>query len=132
MSRTISVDKLSDEISNILSEYSDDVAEETDKTIREVANEAKDQLKVEGDFENRTGQYRKGWKVTFEETRLGLTAIVHNKKYQLTHLLESGHAKWLFGRYTGETVRAFPHIEKVNDEAQRKLEEELERRLGDL
>ncbi len=67
--------------------------------------------------------------MTFNELRYGLKATVHNKVYPLTHLLESGHAKWLWGRDTGETVQAFPHIEKVNEEAQRKLEEEIKRRL---
>ena len=70
--------------------------------------------------------------MTIEETRLGIKAVVHNKLYQLTHLLESGHAKFLWGRATGEEVQAFPHIEAVNEEAQRKLEEEVKRRIGDL
>ena len=131
MSKYVSVNDFSGEISKIYKSWSAEVLEETNETVKDVANEARDQLKVEGDFKNKSGKYRKGWRVTFIEMRYGLEATVHNKVYQLTHLLESGHAKWLFGRNTGETVQAFPHIEKVNEEAQRKLEEELVRRLSE-
>lgn len=126
-----SANDFSGAVTNILKDWSADVLEETNEAVKDVANEARDELKVEGNFENRSGKYRKGWKVTFTELRYGLEATVHNKVYQLTHLLESGHAKWLWGRDTGGTVQAFPHIEKVNEEAQRKLEEEIVRRLSE-
>lgn len=129
--RYVSANDFSGAVSNILKDWSADVLEETNEAVKEVATEARDELKVEGNFENRSGKYRKGWRVTFTELRYGLEATVHNKVYQLTHLLESGHAKWLWGRDTGGTVQAFPHIEKVNEEAQRKLEEEIVRRLSE-
>lgn len=129
--RYVSANDFSGAVTNILKDWSADVLEETNEAVKEVATEARDELKVEGNFENRSGKYRKGWKVTFTELRYGLEATVHNKVYQLTHLLESGHAKWLWGRDTGGTVQAFPHIEKVNEEAQRKLEEEIVRRLSE-
>lgn len=129
--RYVSVNDFSGEVTKILKSWSAEVLEETNEAVKDVATEARDELKVEGNFENRSGKYRKGWKVTFTELRYGLEATVHNKVYQLTHLLESGHAKWLWGRDTGGTVQAFPHIEKVNEEAQRKLEEEIVRRLSE-
>ena len=129
--RYVSANDFSGAVTNILKDWSADVLEETNEAVKEVATEARDELKVEGNFENRSGKYRKGWKVSFTELRYGLEATVHNKVYQLTHLLESGHAKWLWGRDTGGTVQAFPHIEKVNEEAQRKLEEEIVRRLSE-
>lgn len=129
--RYVSANDFSGAVTNILKDWSADVLEETNEAVKEVATEARDELKVEGNFENRSGKYRKGWRVTFTELRYGLEATVHNKVYQLTHLLESGHAKWLWGRDTGGTVQAFPHIEKVNEEAQRKLEEEIVRRLSE-
>ena len=129
--RYVSVNDFSGEVTKILKSWSTEVLEETNEAVKDVATEARDELKVEGKFENRSGKYRKGWKVTFTELRYGLEATVHNKVYQLTHLLESGHAKWLWGRDTGGTVQAFPHIEKVNEEAQRKLEEEIVRRLSE-
>ena len=129
--RYVSVNDFSGEATKILKSWSTEVLEETNEAVKDVATEARDELKVEGKFENRSGKYRKGWKVTFTELRYGLEATVHNKVYQLTHLLESGHAKWLWGKDTGETVQAFPHIENVNKEAQRKLEEEIVRRLSE-
>ena len=129
--RYVPVNDFTGEVTKILKSWSTEVMEETNEAVKDVATEARDELKVEGDFENRSGKYRKGWKVTFTELRYGLEATVHNKVYQLTHLLESGHAKWLWGRDTGGTVQAFPHIEKVNEEAQRKLEEEIVRRLSE-
>jgi hypothetical protein len=127
--RHVKVNDFDGAVTSILKEWSSDVLEQTNEAVRDVATEARNELKVEGDFQNRSGKYRKGWRVTFTELRYGLEATVHNKVYQLTHLLESGHAKWLWGRDTGETVKAYPHIEKVNEEAQRKLEEEIKRRL---
>ena len=127
----VSVNDFSGEITKIYKSWSTEVLEETNQAVKDVATEARDELKVEGKFEDRSGKYRKGWRVTFTEMRYGLQATVHNKVYQLTHLLESGHAKWLWGKDTGETVQAFPHIENVNEEAQRKLEEEIVRRLSE-
>ncbi len=131
MSKYVSVNDFSGEFTKIVKEWSLATLETANETVKEVANESKDQLKVEGSFQNRSGKYRKGWKVSFFEKRYGLEAVVHNKQYPLTHLLESGHAKWLWGRNTGDYVQAFPHIEKVNEEAQRKLVEELTRRLSE-
>ena len=129
MSKYVKVDGFNGAVTSILKDFSNDVLEQTNEAVKDVATEARDELKVEGDFQNRSGKYRKGWKVTFNELRYGLEATVHNKVYPLTHLLESGHAKWLWGKDTGQSVQAFPHIEKVNEEAQRKLEEEIKRRL---
>lgn len=130
MSKYVKVDDFNGAVTSILKDFSNDVLEQTNEAVKDVATEARDELKVEGDFQNRSGKYRKGWRVTFTELRYGIEATVHNKVYQLTHLLESGHAKWLWGRDTGETVQGYPHIEKVNEEAQRKLEEEIIRRLS--
>ena len=129
MSKYVKVDGFNGAVTSILKDFSNDVLEQTNEAVKDVATEARDELKVEGDFQNRSGKYRKGWKVTFNELRYGLEATVHDKVYPLTHLLESGHAKWLWGKDTGQSVQAFPHIEDVNNEAQKKLEEEIKRRL---
>ena len=39
----------------------------------------------------RTGAYKKGWKATIETDETGTACTVHNRVYQLTHLLENGH-----------------------------------------
>ena len=132
MSKYIKVNDFSGSVTTILNSWSAEVNEQVAEAIKDVATESRDELKVAGDFKNKSGKYRKGWKITYNELRYGLEATVHNKVYQLTHLLESGHAKWLFGRDTGEEVKAFPHIENVNNEAQVKLEQEIVRRINDI
>lgn len=131
MSKYVSANDFSGAVTTLIKDWSIEVVEQTKEAVVEVATEARNDLKVEGAFQNRSGKYRKGWRVTFNEMRYGIEATVHNKVYQLTHLLESGHAKFLWGRATGEDVQAFPHIANVNDEAQRKLEEEIKRRLSE-
>ncbi|MEY8525231.1 MobQ family relaxase [Lachnospiraceae bacterium 38-10] len=60
-----------------------------------------------------------------KETADSLELVVHNKKrYQLTHLLEKGHAKRGGGR-----VRAFSHIAPAEQAGIRELEEDIKRGL---
>lgn len=131
MSKYVSANDFSGAFTTLIKDWSIEVVEQTKEAVVEVATEARNDLKVEGAFQNRSGNYRRGWRITYDERRYGIKATIHNKVYQLTHLLESGHAKFLWGRATGEDVQAFPHIANVNDEAQRKLEEEIKRRLSE-
>lgn len=131
MSKYVSTNGFSGAVTTLIKDWSIEVVEQTKEAVVEVATEARNDLKVDGAFQNRSGKYRRGWRVTYDESRYGIEATVHNKVYQLTHLLESGHAKFLWGRATGEEVQAFPHIANVNDEAQQKLEEEIKRRLSE-
>lgn len=39
----------------------------------------------------RTGAYKKGWKADVTTDETGTECTVHNRRYQLTHLLENGH-----------------------------------------
>ena len=131
MSKGISANEFSTEVTKIFKAWSDYEAQQVNEAVKDVAEESRDALKTAGAFKNISGKYRKGWKITYNELRYGLEAVVHNKVYPLTHLLESGHAKYLWGKQTGEEVKAFPHIEQVNEEAQKKLEEEIIRRLSE-
>lgn len=130
MAKSVSINNFAGEVMKITREYAEEVEDQAEAAVMKTAFHSEDELHVAGSFKNETGKYRKGWTVTFNQLRYGLEAIVHNRRYMLTHLLESGHAKWLWGKDTGEEVRAFPHIAEVNEEAQRMLEEEIERRLA--
>lgn len=128
MGKTVRLDNFASEVIKITKEYAEEVQDQAEQAIIKTAFHAEERLHVSGDFKGT--KYKKGWTITFTQLRYGLEATVHNKLYMLTHLLESGHAKWLWGRDTGEEVRAFPHIASVNEEAQRMLEEQIERRLS--
>ena len=129
MSKKVNLNNFASEVTKITKEYADEVTDKTEAAIIKTAFEAERELHVAGSFGG-TGKYKRGWTVTFNKLRYGLEAVVHNKLFMLTHLLESGHSKWLWGRPTNEEVRAFPHIENVNEEAQKMLEEEIRKGLA--
>lgn len=129
MAKKVNLNNFGAEVIKITKEYADEVTDKTEAAIMKTAFHAEEELHVAGSFGG-TGQYKRGWTVTFNKLRYGMEAVVHNKLFMLTHLLESGHSKWLWGRPTNEEVRAFPHIESVNEEAQRMLEEEIRKGIA--
>ena len=112
------------QLARILNEYSEEVKEVMFEVAEEVANEGVKELK-ETSPKNR-GKYHKGWGVEKETDGKGTAFIIRNKKYyNLTHLLEKGHALKNGGR-----TRAFPHIAPVEQKAIKAYEDKLARRLG--
>lgn len=130
--QTIPADKFAEVINGILEEYADEAEEIIDLTVQQVAKEAQEKLKSSqtGRFKNRTGKYRRSWKVEVRKGNLETEAIVHAAKphYRLTHLLEYGHALRRGGRHVGD-VEAFRHIEDVNEYAQNAILKKLEEKL---
>jgi hypothetical protein len=124
MSKTIKPDQLAKEIEQALADFAGVTEEACDKGVSETANEAVQALRNahpagSGDYGSWDKRYNKGWKVmqTKTDKRYHRKATIHNATdYQLTHLLEKGHAKVNGGR-----TRAFPHIAPVAD----KCEDEL-------
>ena len=101
-----SVNDIRAEVNRLLADYADGVGEKVEKLSEEVAKEAAKKLKATTHPEM-TGDYRKGWRAK----KVGTAWIVHNKtNYQLTHLLEKGHAKVKGGR-----VAPIVHIEPVEE-----------------
>lgn len=117
---------LAQAMKEILTDYSDQVAEITVKVIEEVADEAAEELKTSGDFKGT--KYRSSWKAETEKRRLYASAVVYNAGHgQITHLLEYGHATVNGGR-----TREFPHIAPVNEEAEEKAIEKLKEAIESL
>lgn len=111
----------------IFDEYIDEVQEQTNKTIDAVAKAAV--LKLKSTSPKRSGKYARSWTKTDVRTRGKIKdVIVHNKEYQLTHLLENGHIvrnkKGTYGR-----APAHPHIAPVEQWAIDEFESTLERKL---
>lgn len=112
----------------ILEQYSKEVKDVTDKSIEKVSKESVQKLK--NTSPKRTGKYARGWTKKKVKGRNGIDEVtVHNKQYQLTHLLENGHivrnSKGTYGRTNG-----IKHIKPVEEWAQDALPQEIERRLG--
>jgi hypothetical protein len=94
------------------------------ESVKDVAKETVKEVKRRSPV--RSGAYKKSWGQTkvYEGTG-GIRITIHNKKhYQLTHLLENGHALRNGGR-----TRSFPHIEPAERFAERELQREVELKI---
>lgn len=133
--KTIKPVDLTATVEELLKEYGNDVYEVMDDAITQTTDEAVRDLHAVDSFAPKgspTGAYSQSW--TSEQritSRYSKTSTVYNENhYRLTHLLESGHSKVLWGRKTGERVQAYPHIAPINEKAQenviRKVEEGIQ------
>lgn len=69
----------------------------------------------------RTGAYKKGWKSDVRTDETGTECTVHNRRYQLTHLLEKGH---VIKNQTGKSYGSVPGdnvIAEVADQVAREF-----------
>jgi hypothetical protein len=114
----IDINDLAREVTNTIRTYTKKVEEGLEKAKIEVADNTVKRLKKSGDFEDKSGKYRKSW----TRKKVGTAQVVYNKRYQLTHLLEHGHAKRGGGR-----VRAYPHIAPAEEEAIKEFTEKVEK-----
>lgn len=116
MSKKVKVDNLAKAIMTELDNFKDVTEEACDKGVSETAKEAVSELRNahpagSGKYGSWDKSYNKGWKVmqTKTDKRYHRKATIHNATdYQLTHLLEKGHALRSGGR-----TQAFPHIAPV-------------------
>lgn len=110
---------LSREIAKHLSEFTSFVEEEVELAKEEVTKNAIKELKSESP--RLTGGYAKGW----TRKKVGKEIIIHNRTdYQLTHLLEYGHANKDGGRTEGKA-----HIRPAEEKTVKKYVERVERAL---
>lgn len=127
MSKAIKVDSLSSEIMKALENYSDDISGIVEKTSNYIGKEAVSELKQTSP--RKRGSYAKGW--TSRKDKIGknrYSVKIHNKTdYQLTHLLEFGHAT-----RNGRRTKAIPHIRPVEEKYSQKYEKELKREIGGI
>ena len=123
------MESLTVQMSRILEEYSEEVQDVTNDAIQKIAKESVQKLKNTSPKRPGHGEYARGWTIKREKGRGNIaTLIVHNKQYQLTHLLENGHIvrnkKGTYGR-----APAIKHIKPVEEEANTELPQEIERQL---
>lgn len=131
MSKKIKVDQLTKEIEKALTEFIGVTEEACDKGVRETAKDAVQALR--NAHPSGSGQYgswdeyNRGWKVmqTKTDKRYHRKATIHNATdYQLTHLLEKGHALANGGR-----ARAFPHIAPVAKQCKTDLLQNIKKHI---
>ena len=123
--RRVSVDQMADVIMDGLMEYAELAVDVMKDCVKKAGDTVKKETQAGAPV--RTGKYKKSWAVKRQrETSNTLEVVVHSRnRYQLTHLLEKGHAKRGGGR-----VRAIPHIAPAEEKGIRELEEGIKRGLS--
>lgn len=117
-------DQLEQAIRAELESYSQEVGQEVDLAVINVAKKALRRIKQTAP--KRTGDYRKGWTMKQSRERSRTTVTLYNKtRYMLTHLLEHGFQKGAGGRVEGQ-----PHIGPATEQSEEDLISEVTRRLG--
>jgi len=120
------VDDLTAQLMAELSQYTAEVAVEVKQACKDVSKEMTADIKRDSPV--KTGDYKKGWKAKVEfEDKNNIRITTYNATdYQLTHLLEFGHAKVNGGRVEGK-----PHIrpneEKAKTELVKRIEEAVQK-----
>jgi hypothetical protein len=113
------INNLGNEIQRYLQQFAQGVRNEIEVASREEAQALVKDLKASSP--KKSGSYRKGWRIKKAAGR-GVKYIVHNKTdYQLTHLLEHGHAKRGGGR-----VESKVHIAPAEEKAVRAFLDRVE------
>lgn len=109
----IDISKLAAEISKQVEVYANGVQEKVAKASNAVTRDGVKVLKSTSP--DLTGDYREGWTRKKEDAGY----VIHNKTdYQLTHLLEYGHAKVGGGRISAQV-----HIRPVEEKVMKDFED---------
>lgn len=126
---TVTVDELANLITKSLEDYEEGVEEIIENVIHEVAEDTLEDLESNPIVPTQTGEYHEGFYLRNTYKARGkekgvYKIVVANKKYQIGHLLENGHATRNGGR-----TKAFPHwidAQKVANTLPDRLKEALE------
>lgn len=121
----VAVEQMADAIMDGLLEYAELATDVMKDCVKKAGNTVKKETQANAPVKSK--RYQKSWAVKRQrETGNTLQVVVHSKnRYQLTHLLEKGHAKRGGGR-----VKALPHIAPAEEKGIRELEEGIKRGLS--
>lgn len=109
------INNLASEIAKQVKAYTREVKEEIDQAKEEISKELVNNLKR--DSPKKTGSYKKGWRIKKDK----ISNKIHNKTdYQLTHLLEKGHAKRNGGRVAPK-IHIRPNEERAVKEFEKRI-----------
>ena len=117
---SITPETLGNALADAFSQFDGELTAELEDGLSEIGkNTAK---KVRSLSPEKSGKYRRGWKVSKEKYRGSFTVTVHNKQYSLVHLLENGH----LNRDGTSRARAVPHVAPAQQDAERQVDELLQ------
>lgn len=124
MSKTIKPEIFAKAVKDYLEIYVEDIGEIVEETSNSIGQEAKKELKQTSP--KRKGKYAKGWAVKKDKKNKNYyTVKIHNKTdYQLTHLLEFGHAT-----RNGKRTKAIPHIRPVEEKYKSQFERKIKQKI---
>lgn len=118
--KKISPDDLALEVSRILGEYKGATNLIVEQAMNITLKDARVDVEAMSPRGDRAGKdsYAQSWRIEAPTWKKGvLRGRVYSTQYQLTHLLEHGHAMRQGGR-----ARAIPHIAPANESAQIEFE----------
>lgn len=133
MGDSITPEEFVEELSKHCRLYTEEVQKTLENGLKKIGRETAAEVKslspvYEGNSKRlEKGKYQKGWTSKFEKTGHGsIKVTVHNKKYQLVHLLELGHLlKDGTCRVYGEVLPK-THVETAEQHAKEKVNALLE------
>lgn len=122
---SIRTDDLAKAINAELDAYSEKVTEDVKASAKAASKFCLEEIKKNSPV--LTGDYRKGWreKTSFENSQEIRQTVYNKTDYQLTHLLEHGHAKRGGGRVEGQ-----PHIAPAEEATEKMFEKDIISRIG--
>lgn len=125
MAKNTSIDDMTTEIMNSLTEYASLATDTLKEGVVEASKTVKKEIQASAPV--RTGKYKKSWTTKkIAENSHSITVVVHSKdRYQIAHLLEHGHVKRGGGR-----VAAIPHIAPAEEAGVKELTQKIERGLS--
>lgn len=125
---SIKPEELQKVVMNYLQSYKENIEEDVQQTADEITNKAKQELKQTSPRSGvaRNTKYYRGWAIKLKSNKNNrYTKVIWNKtNYQLTHLLEFGHATRNGGR-----TRAIPHIRPIEEKYKVEFVDKLEQRI---
>lgn len=115
----VDVNELSSAISNYLNNYVEDIHEDVVEVTEDLTEKAVMELKEKSPRgSSKVKPYWQGWESKIKiKGKLKYHRVIWNKtNYQLTHLLEFGHAT-----RDGKRTKAQPHIQPIEDKYQQEF-----------